>query len=124
MPELTALAKSQSLIVDTNSAISSKEHFPVKLPSVTMEALLAYEMEAVEPTTDDIAELQVDPMILHYPSNQPPKFKKRGKRDSLRSRVQVDLAKIDHTICGPPCKTVPVPEQILLPNTEYKSLFP
>ena len=34
------------------------------------------------------------------------------------------LTKIDHTICGPPCKIAPVPEQILLLNTEFKSLFP
>ena len=86
---------------------------------VPADFLLAYEHEAMEPTPVDTAELQEHPMILHFPSEQPLKFKKRSKKNSPRSQVQVDLKEIDHTICGPPCKTVEVPEQILSLNLEF-----
>ena len=68
----------------------------------SMETLMAYELEAVDPTPEDIAELQESPVVLQYPSRQPLKFK-RKKKDSPRSKVQVDLKNIDHTISNPAC---------------------
>ena len=84
---------------------------------------MAYEQEAVDPTPEDISELQESPVVLQYPSRQPLNFK-RKKKDSPRSKVQVDLKNIDHTICGPACQEVPVPETILALNQEYKKLLP
>ena len=90
----------------------------------SLEALMAYEAEAIDPTPEDIAELQESPVTLSYPSGQPLRFKRRSKKNSPRSKVQVDLKDIDHTICGPACKEIPIPNEVLTLNKEYQKLFP
>ena len=62
-------------------------------------------------------------MVLQYPSIQPLKFK-RKRKDYPRSKIQVDLKNNEHTICGPACQEVPIPETILALNQEYQKLFP
>ena len=51
---------------------------------------------------------------------------KVGKRKKLTARkeVQVIIAHMYPASCGPPCKTAPVPAEVLKLNEEYKDLFP
>ena len=91
---------------------------------IKLVAIANFDKEVVEPTAEDIAELQADPLTLQFLSADKPSKLKRRRKDSPRKRIPVDLKKINHTICGPRCKEIPVPESVVSLNKEFAKLFP
>ena len=45
-------------------------------------------------------------------------------RNSPRKEVEKLIKDVDHTICGPPCDELPMPECIKVLNQEFAAIFP
>ena len=85
------------------------------------------EAEAItsELTGSDLAEVADErPYTIKEPLGKAPRLKHKRKRESFRKTIKVDLTQIDHTICGPPCKTVLIHPDILALNKEFADIFP
>ena len=53
------------------------------------------------------------------------KWKTRQRlRNSPRKEVEKLIRDVDHTICGPPCEELPIPECIKALNEEFTAIFP
>ena len=44
--------------------------------------------------------------------------------NSPRKEVEKLIKDVDHTICGPPCEELPMPECIRALNEEFAAIFP
>ena len=49
---------------------------------------------------------------------------KQMLRNSPRKKVGKLIRDIDHTICGPPCEDLPMPDCIRALNEEFAAIFP
>ena len=53
------------------------------------------------------------------------KWKTRQRlRNSPRKEVEKLINDVDHTICGPPCEELPMPDCIRALNEEFAAIFP
>ena len=53
------------------------------------------------------------------------KWKTRQRlRNSQRKEVEKLIKDVDHTICGPPCEELPMPDCIRELNEEFAAIFP
>ena len=53
------------------------------------------------------------------------KWKTRQRlRNSPRKEVEKLIRDVDHTICGPPCEELPMPDCIRALNEEFAAIFP
>ena len=53
------------------------------------------------------------------------KWKTRQRlRNSPRKEVETLIKDVDHTICGPPCEELPMPDCIRALNEEFAVIFP
>ena len=53
------------------------------------------------------------------------KWKTRQRlRNSPRKEVEKLIRDVDHTICGPPCEELPMPDCIKALNEEFAAIFP
>ena len=53
------------------------------------------------------------------------KWKTRQRlRNSPRMEVEKLIKDVDHTICGPPCEELPMPDCIRALNEEFAAIFP
>ena len=85
-------------------------------PEMAGERSSRVAVEEVTPTKDDQRALA---------RAAEPKWKTRKRlRNSPRKAVERLLKEVDHTICGPPCREEPVPQEVLALNQEFTDLFP
>ena len=74
------------------------------------------EIEEVMPTLED--QQQVSRWV-------DTKWKTRQRlRNSPRNEVEKLIMDVDHTICGPPCEELPMPDCIRALNEEFAAIFP
>ena len=82
-------------------------------PSMEKEATPLVELDPTKEDTIAVSRLQE------------PKWKtKKRLKVSPRKAVEKLIKTVDHTLCGPPCRELPVPECILALNKEFSRLFP
>ena len=82
---------------------------------VNLEVELA-EIEEVMPTFEDQQQVSL---------GVDAKWKTRQRlRNSPRKEVEKLIKDVDHTICGPPCEELPMPDCIKALNAEFAAIFP
>ena len=94
------------------------------LNAISLEDFISSEEE--EELTPEKREeaLKAEAEITMQVHHQKPTFKRKRKSSFRKSLPKIDLAQIDHAICGPPCKRNPVPDSVLELNKRYEQLFP